>query len=307
MKFYLSLFFAFAVIACSTHSEEPCKGPMIPLELLVSGACEEELSEDFGWQPAGFSPVIDNERGGSLRKVTHSKDWLIIRDNWMSPVKGKPNYRTFSPRVFISKIGSSVWDTIAPPTDAYVKNVFADSSGLYVGTYRSGEIWKYSPEEKNWKRLLKKNAEAGGWFDVMGIGRTSNRLVVNLAGYKDSIEEAAKRITTVIAIQKDSNWNQYEEEDGLQFLSAVEISGTFFVSAYDLGVCKLDLNSGNYQQLAKFPPPYRQTDSTRYAYKIFTHKEKLYAISHNVIYQWDETDSWISIDSVHFKKIEDDV
>ena len=141
----------------------------------------------------------------------------------------------------------------------------------------------------------------------MGIGRTSNRLVVNLAGYKDSIEEAAKRITTVIAIQKDSNRNQYEEEDGLQFLSAVEISGTFFVSAYDLGVCKLDLNSGNYQQLAKFPPPYRQTDSTRYAYKIFTHKEKLYAISHNVIYQWDETDSWISIDSVHFKKIEDDV
>ena len=108
MKFYLSLFFAFAVIACSTHSEDPCKGPMISLELLVSGACEEELSEDFGWQPAGFSPVIDNERGGSLRKVTHSKDWLIIRDNWMSPVKGKPNYRTFSPRVFISKIGSSV-------------------------------------------------------------------------------------------------------------------------------------------------------------------------------------------------------
>lgn len=54
MKISLSLLFAFALIACSTHSEDPCKGPMIPTELLVSGACEEELSEDFGWQPAGI-------------------------------------------------------------------------------------------------------------------------------------------------------------------------------------------------------------------------------------------------------------
>lgn len=28
--------FAFAVIACSTHSEDPRKGPTIPIELLVS-------------------------------------------------------------------------------------------------------------------------------------------------------------------------------------------------------------------------------------------------------------------------------
>lgn len=306
MKFYLSLIFAFALMACSSHSEDPCEGPMISLELLVSGACVEHLSEDFGWQPAGFKPVIDNERGGSLKLVTHSKDWLVIRDNWTSPVEGKPNYLTFSPRVFVSKIGSSVWDTIAPPTDAYTKLVFADSSGLYVGTYRSGEIWMYSPESKNWKRLLKKNTDAGGWFNVMGIGRTSDRLVVSLAGYRDSLDEAAKRITTIIAVQKDSSWAEYEEEDGLQFYTTAEIFGEFFVAAYDLGVCKLNLNSGTYQQLAKFLL-HRQTDSTRYTNKIFAHRGNLYAISFDEIYQWNGTNSWISIDSVHLKKVKDDV
>ncbi len=306
MKISLSLLFAFALIACSTHSEDPCKGPMIPIELLVSGACEEELSEDFGWQPAGFSPVIDKERGGSLRKVTHSKDWIILMDLWSSPVEGKLNYLTFSPRLFISKIGSSTWDTIAPPTDAYIKKIFADSSGLYVGTYRSGEIWKYSPENKTWTRLLKKSNDAGGEFHVVGIGNLSGRLVASIAGYKDSLDKAEKRITTVIAIQKDSSWNQYEEENGLQFLSAVEISGTFFVSAYDLGVCKLNLNSGTYQQLAQFPP-HLQKDSVNWVKDILVHKEKLYAVTQNIIYQWDEAGYWISIDSIYYKQVNDDV
>lgn len=291
-------------MACSSHTGDPCEGPMISLELLVSGACVEHLSEDFGWQPAGFKPVIDNERGGSLRKITHSGNWLILMDLWTSPVEGKPNYYTYSPRLFISKIGSSVWDTIAPPTDAYIKKIFADSSGLYVGTHRTGEIWQYSPENKVWTKLLKKSNDAGEEFHVVGIGNLSGRLVASIAGYKDSLDKAAKRITTVIAVQNDSAWNQYEEEDGLQFYTAAEALGEFFIAAYDLGVCKLNLNSGSYQKLAQFPP-HLQEDSARWVKDILVHKEKLYAVTQDIVYQWDESGVWTSIDSIHFKQMDD--
>lgn len=137
----------------------------------------------------------------------------------------------------------------------------------------------------------------------MGIGNLSGRLVASIAGYKDSLDKAEKRITTVIAIQKDSSWDQYEEEDGLQFLSAVEISGTFFVAAYDLGVCKLDLNSGTYQKLARFPP-YLQEDSVNWIDELLVHKEKLYALTQSIIYQWDEAGYWISIDSIYYEQRE---
>ena len=117
----------------------------------------------------------------------------------------------------------------------------------------------------------------------MGIGKSSHRLVVSLAGYKDSLDEAEKSMTTIIAVQNDSSWNPYEE-DGLQFFKAAELDGSFFLAAYDLGVCTLDLNSGTKQKRAQFPPPYRQADSLRQAHKICTRREKLYDISHNVIY-----------------------
>ena len=77
----------------------------------------------------------------------------------------------------------------------------------------------------------------------MGIGKSSHRLVVILAGYKDSLDEAGKSMTTIDAGQNESSWSAYEV-DGLQFFKAAELDGSFFLAAYDLGVCTLDLNSG---------------------------------------------------------------
>lgn len=71
----------------------------------------------------------------------------------------------------------------------------------------------------------------------------------------------------------------------MQFYTTAEIFGEFFVSAYDLGACKLNLNSGTYQQLAQFPP-HLQKDSVNWVKDILVHKEKLYAVTQNIIYQW---------------------
>ena len=58
-------------------------------------------------------------------------------DAWTSPIEGKSGTSTYSPRLFTSKIGSGIWDILELPTNAYVKTLYADSLGIYVGTYNS--------------------------------------------------------------------------------------------------------------------------------------------------------------------------
>ncbi len=38
---------------------------------------------------------------------------------------------------------------------------------------------------------------------------------------------------------------------------------------------------------------------------VFADSSGLYAVTQSIIYEWDESDSWISIDSVYFKPVDD--
>lgn len=89
-----------------------------PIILFLIVACTEDTSVNsqseatqesvIGWRSAGFIPVISSQRGGGLQKVTHSGNWLVLMDAWTSPIEGKPGTSTYSPRLFISKIGSGI-------------------------------------------------------------------------------------------------------------------------------------------------------------------------------------------------------
>lgn len=274
---------------------------------------EEVPSSVVGWRSAGFTPVISFERGGGLQKVVHSGNWLVLMDAWTNPIEGKSGTLTYSPRLFISKIGSGIWDTLVPPTSAYVKQLYADSFGVYIGTYNS-EVFEYNPEKKDWKNLTVKKANDSLWYHIYGIQRFSGRLIVSMAGYAESMGAYAK-----ILLQNESEWLElqlprirkgmfvdsvrYDESktDPLYFVDAAEMNGDLYVCTAD-GVWKLDAVTLSWTELPKFP---KMKWNANY-HDVYTvedlvvYKNSLIAVdgTNDRIYQWDGSSNWLALDSM---------
>ena len=165
-KMFFLLLVILVIVACSDDTSTNSKN-------------ESSASSIVGWRSAGFTPVVSTQRGGGLQKVTHSGSWLVLMDAWTSPVEGKSETwttLTYSPRLFISKIGTNLWDTIVPPTSAYVKQLYADSTGVYVGTSMTGQVFMYSPEKREWRELNVVKRRDSAWSSVFGIQRFKGNL-----------------------------------------------------------------------------------------------------------------------------------
>lgn len=274
---------------------------------------EKKVSSVVGWRSAGFTPVISGQRGGGLQKVVHSGNWLVLMDAWTSPVEGKAETLTYSPRLFISKIGTNVWDTLVPPTSAYVKQLYADSFGVYVGTYNS-EVFEYNPEKKEWKNLNVKKTDDSLWYHVYGIQRFSGKLVVCMAGYTKPLGAYAK-----VLLQNDSEWLElqlprirkemflegvaYDESltDPLYFVNASEMDGNLYVGTVD-GVWKLDATTLSWSELPKFPKM-KWNSNYQDVYKVedlIVYKGSLIAVdgTNDRVYQWDGLNNWLALDSM---------
>lgn len=271
----------------------------------------EDGASTIGWRSAGFTPVISTQRGGGLQKVTHSGKWLVLMDAWTSPVEGKNETSTYSPRLFISKIGSGIWDTLVPPTSAYVKCLYADSAGVYVGTYKSGEVLVYSPEKGKWKNLSLMKKEESGWYYVYGIGRFGKNLVVSLAAYEDSLN--IKEVSARILLQTDTGWTElptppmrydiYNESKNvpLQFIASTELNGDLYVGTAD-GVWRLDGAFLSWSELPKFPKM-KWNEKQNDVYEVVdlvAYKGSLVAIdgTNDRVYRWDGSDAWTELDSM---------
>lgn len=270
----------------------------------------ENVASTIGWRSAGFTPVISSERGGGLQKITHSGNWLILMDAWTSPVEGKSETwttLTYSPRLFISRMGTGIWDTLVPPASSYVKQLYADSFGVYIGTYNS-EVFEYNPEKKEWKNLNVKKADDSLWYHIYGIQRFNDKLIVSMAGHTESLGNYAK-----VLLQKDSGWHDlqlprvrkdmYVESltDPLYFADAVEMDGNLYVCTMD-GVWKLDAATLSWTELPKFPK--MQWNSNYHdVYEVqdlIVYKESLIAVdgSNDRVYQWDGASNWLALDSM---------
>lgn len=83
--------------------------------------------------------------------MTHSGDWIVLMDGWTSPVDSNDtlfeNY-TYTPRLFISKIGSNHWDTIVPPAKTRIRMLYADEGA---------SMWGRMPLPKFFSIILLKN------------------------------------------------------------------------------------------------------------------------------------------------------
>ena len=251
-KGLLLLFTVFALLACTDDSGVNPKHESEPVTV--------------GWRSAGFTPVISKQRGGGLQKVTHSGNWLVLMDAWTSPVENQSDTwttLTYTPRLFISKIGTDVWDTLVPPTSAYIRNssLYADSSGIYVGTNKTGNVLVYNPEKKEWKELNVVKKDVSAWHYVIGIQKFKGNLIVSIGSYPDTLN--TKIVTASILLQNDTGWlslptppiryDMYKDDTvPLQFTSSAEMGGSLYVGTGD-GVWKLDGTSLSWTELPKFP------------------------------------------------------
>lgn len=274
-----------------------------------------ENESTLGWKSAGFVPdkATLNTRGGGLQQIVHSGNWIVLMDAWTSPVADKPGYSTWTPRLFISRIGSDHWDTLTVPGNERVKTLFADSSGFFIGTYNTAKVLKYMPDGKKWEDLKVKELKATEWYNIYGIGRFHGRLIVSMGGYKDSADEANGFVAVYDKLQSDSGWIdletppiQYSDYSDsltvpLQFHKGVEWNNRFYAATTD-GVWYLNSGSSSWTHLPTLPKVKWTAALVRNTIQdIVIHRDHLYVVDGeaNLVYEWNESEeNWNEIDSL---------
>jgi len=139
---------------------------------------DEEQSEVpkplFGWRSAGLTPNLDslNKWGTGFVAIAHSKDYIFVMDSKVE----NPQTRVTAYRIFMSKQGSEKWEELEIPSELSPFNIYGDSSGLYVGSHRNGQLWHYEPASKKWTNLFKMELTAKQRYTVYGIAEFEGRM-----------------------------------------------------------------------------------------------------------------------------------
>lgn len=301
MKKLFTLIILFLIVACTEDTS-------------VNSQSEATQESVMGWRSAGFTPVISSLRGGGLQKLTHSGNWLVLMDAWTSPIEDDEVWPTLthSPRLFVSKIGSGIWDTLVPPTSAHIRNTsfYADSTGIYVGTSMTGQVLLYNPEKREWKELNVLQKDNSAWSSVIGIQKFKGNLIVSIASYPDTLN--TKIVEASVFLQNDTGWlslptpqiryDIYKDDTvPLQFVSSAEMDGSLYVGTMD-GIWKLDGSTLSWTELPKFSrmdwfsSPYNVYE----VQDLIIYKDALIAIdgTHDRVYQWDGANNWLALDSM---------
>lgn len=254
------------------------------------------------------------------KKIAHSGDWIVLEDAWTGPVDSSDTLfgkSTYTPRLFISKIGSDSWDTIKPPTKENIKTLYADSQGIYVGMYASAEVFEYSPSKKSWKQFkLKDSLQAGEWYSVYGIGRFQNRLIVSIAGYQRIASDANGKVASFVKWKNASGWEDVDASprpysstakddfstEPFHFHKGFEWKGKFYAATID-GVWRLDATGSTWTKLPDVPKllPFTRDYATNPTGDFVLHKNRLYVTSvlDETLFSLNENESsWLQVDSL---------
>lgn len=283
-----------AVFACTENSA-------------TSSSTQPEDNTPFGWLEGGFTPEISADRGGGLQKISHSGNWLVLMDDWTTPIESGSilkKYSAYTPRLFVSKIGSGRWDTIVPPAKEDIKSLYVDSSGIYIGTYFTGEVWKYDLDNKEWTDLSPCKLKEREGFHVFGISKYKTNLFVSMSGYQDTNVQVYDSIRVLQFLQENSVWidvtpKKFAEDIKTQFHKGVTLNNKFYAATM-YGVWTWDITSRQWKHLPDFPEPHSWFSQK--VNDIAVHKGILHAIVSGRVYSFDElAEKWISIDSLHYR------
>ncbi len=267
-----------------------------------------ESSQD-GWVSV-FTPNQDslNTRGSGLQNVLHSGSWIMVEDAWSVPAEGMPGYLVHAPRLFLSNVNGSRWDTLSVPSKGFVHTLYSDSTAFYVGT-TSGDVLKYHPDSKEWEKINVLDSSDGIEYGVYGIAKFEDNLIVCLAGFKDTI---SKEVKSVIRLQNGDSWldldtppihyDTYKTKTvPLQFHKGVEWKGKFYAATLD-GVFELSPGSTQWN-LLPYPPKVHYTKEyvANPVEDILVHKNSLFIADEwsDLVYEWNDAENnWAIVDSL---------
>jgi len=305
MKELFTIIVALLLYSCSTgHSDSD----------------KQEVKPPFGWRSAGLTPNSGELKWGmGLAKITHSGDYIFVMDAATEEADDKPGYRKSAQRIFVSKQGTEIWDTLKLPKRLDPLSFYGDDKGLYVGSYINAKVWHYEPISRKWTDLKILELTGNQGFNVYGITRLNGQLMASLAGFNDTTETDKLIIAPILLQQPDGTWKDISptnpgtlevpphlRETPLQFHAAREWRGDLFAATADNGVWRY---SSTNEEWSKVPNPnlpywvflydghYSEADMPQ---ALTIHKDRLYiAARGGGIYALnDDFNSWAEIDSI---------
>jgi hypothetical protein len=139
--------------------------------------------------------------------------------------------------------------------------IYADTGGLFVGTWRQGQVWNYKPSTKEWKNLNVIEVPPRVIFNVYGMARLEGKLVVSMGGY-DTTDN--RSIMAPVLMQNDTGgWTDITPSADtslytpFQFSEAIEWNGSLIAITGGLGVWRLKSANWEWERL---PNPKRSFD-----------------------------------------------
>jgi len=270
----------------------------------------------FGWRSAGLMPNQDSlyKWGNGLINITHSGNYIFVINGKIADTRDRP-----ANSVFMSRQGSLVWEEMRMPEGVNPYKIYADDTGLFVGTYGTGALWHYEPASRKWTNMEILKLSGKQWFNVYGISRLNGKLIVSLAGYNDTTEAGRLVIAPILLQQPDGIWKNTAPLDTttldipahlrkapLQFHVAREWRGDLFAATADNGIWRYSDVSGEW---SKVPNPnlpywfflydgnYSEADMPQ---ALTVHKERFYMAARGggIYVLNDDLASWAEIDSI---------
>ncbi|MBR6125162.1 hypothetical protein IKQ19_16480 [Candidatus Saccharibacteria bacterium] len=271
----------------------------------------DSMDGKYGWISAGLIPnekLLSTHKNG-LQRITHSRDWIFVMDG--NEEKSTKMYLRYDYRVFYSRVGSSKWDTLQFPDGVKPFSLYGNDDGLYVGSFGSGLVWLYEPDQNKWTSVNHFEKKEEDYVNVTAISSLNGRLFASMAGYADTSNEKYSPISFQMLQVSDSEWIDVSPTDFARETDysspfyahkLVEHKGSLYAATYDYGAWRFDGSTKTWHALPSFP----QLDlksSSNYAESMAIYDDCLYVGVWNSIFRlsddgllWENVDSTIYYD-----------
>ncbi|GHV13342.1 hypothetical protein AGMMS49938_07760 [Fibrobacterales bacterium] len=279
-------------------------------ESSVETNTEESLERGY-WLDAGLIPGEGRGKWGlGLYNVKRMGNRLFVSNSRVESL----NPNMYNVQIFTALQGSSAWDTLKPPEQVKAFNIYVDSLGLFVGTHKTGEVWQYKPNTKEWINLNAPKLDSNTYLNVYGLTRYQGKLIIAFSG-----KTAEQTISPILEQQQDGSWTNISPpydpqpfdkanmDKPFYFTEALEWRGKLFAITVSYGVWMYD--GVAWSHIPNPPEPIWWLNSiyfidyggVRKPRSMVIHKDRLYVGQYakgGVHALQDNFQEWVAIDSV---------
>jgi len=246
-------------------------------------------SEEWGWRSAGLTASgTDLSDNAGYQRITHVGLQIFAMD--AKTVDGLRKYRMFT-----SRQGSMIWDTLWIPGKLAPYSWLPDSPFVYIGTQETGGIWRFDTRDQSW---LDMNTGADSGFSVIGMAKFKGGIIASLASPD---KEARPILWNATGKWIDVN-SAGQFPLSRSFHTGIEYHGTFYAATYDTSVWAWTPSDAQWK---KIQDPSSAFDTTkhdgRFPRSMAVFNDSLYVGFYNRtgVQKLVNGSSWVPVDSCY--------